>query len=143
MADNSAVQKIRARMGASEYFLFPENSTKRARKEKERNAAAQLVSDRFFFSAFVWRCARVGTMGRLRKKRMHKNIRDLHKKYRTRRYAKDMDQIHEDLQPENVAAVEAAEPDGDLPGLGKLYCFHCAYVTGQPSKQTKREEKKK
>eukprot|EP00047_Mylnosiga_fluctuans_P011268 m.20339 g.20339 ORF g.20339 m.20339 type:complete len:142 (+) comp3523_c0_seq1:1752-2177(+) len=64
-------------------------------------------------------------MGRLRRKRIHKNIKDIKKKYRTRRKTKDLDQIHEDLKPENVEAVVKAPIDGDLPGFGQFYCVHC------------------
>lgn len=64
-------------------------------------------------------------MGRLRHKRMHKNIKDLTKKHKTKRRTKDLDQIHESLLPARVALAEAAAPDGDLPGLGQHYCFHC------------------
>ncbi|CAJ0766917.1 2275_t:CDS:2 [Entrophospora sp. SA101] len=37
-------------------------------------------------------------MGRIRRSRTHKNIRDHYRKYRTRNYTKDLDQIHEDLK---------------------------------------------
>lgn len=65
-------------------------------------------------------------MGRLRRKRMHKNDKHLKKKYRTRRRTKDLDQIHEDMQPKNVAKLKSQECDMDLPGSGQYYCIHCA-----------------
>ncbi|PFX13924.1 Zinc finger protein 593 [Stylophora pistillata] len=54
-------------------------------------------------------------MGRLRRKRMHKNDKHLKKKYRTRRRTKDLDQIHEDMQPMNAAKLKSQECDMDLP----------------------------
>lgn len=65
-------------------------------------------------------------MGRLRRKRMHKNIKDIKKKYRTRRRMKDIDQIHEEMQPKKTGKLQAE--DSDLPGSGQHYCIHCAYV---------------
>ena len=68
-------------------------------------------------------------MGRLRRKRMHKNIKDFKKKCRTRKRTKDLDQIHEDLKPENakkLAKLTKESGDMDLPGAGQYYCVHCA-----------------
>lgn len=65
-------------------------------------------------------------MGRLRRKRMHKNDKHLKKKYRTRRRTKDLDQIHEDMQPQNAAKLKSQECDMDLPGAGQYYCVQCA-----------------
>ena len=65
-------------------------------------------------------------MGRLRRKRMHKNDKDLKKKYRTRRRTKDLDQIHEDMKPQKAAKLLSQEPDTDLPGSGQFYCLQCA-----------------
>lgn len=67
----------------------------------------------------------VENMGRLRRKRMHKNIKDQKKKYRTKRRTKDIDQIHDDLEPENSVKL-LAKNDPDLPGSGQYYCLHCA-----------------
>ncbi|XP_022808442.1 zinc finger protein 593-like [Stylophora pistillata] len=64
-------------------------------------------------------------MGRLRRKRMHKNDKHLKKKYRTRRRTKDLDQIHEDMQPMNAAKLKSQECDMDLPGAGRYYCIQC------------------
>ena len=64
-------------------------------------------------------------MGRLRKKRMHKNIKDKKKKYRTRRRTKDIDQIHVDLIEENAKEL-LVQRDPDLPGEGAFYCLNCA-----------------
>ncbi|XP_065912604.1 zinc finger protein 593-like isoform X2 [Dysidea avara] len=63
-------------------------------------------------------------MGRLRRKRMHKNIKDIKRKFRTRRRTKDIDQIHEDMKPAN--AEKLLQDDPDLPGSGQHYCISCA-----------------
>ena len=57
---------------------------------------------------------------------MHKNIKDIKKKHRTKRRTKDMDQIHEDMKAENVERLRRQEVDYDLPGAGQHYCLHCA-----------------
>ena len=64
-------------------------------------------------------------MGRLRRKRMHKNIKDQKKKYRTKRRTKDIDQIQEDLKPENASKLQS-QNDPDLPGAGQFYCLQCS-----------------
>lgn len=65
-------------------------------------------------------------MGRLRRKRMHKNDKHLKKKYRTKRRTKDLDQIHVDMQPQNATKLKSQEVDMDLPGAGQYYCIQCA-----------------
>nr|CAG8458482.1 13948_t:CDS:2 [Entrophospora candida]CAG8509567.1 3094_t:CDS:2 [Entrophospora candida] len=71
-------------------------------------------------------------MGRIRRSRTHKNIRDHYRKYRTRNYTKDLDQIHEDLKKltdEKMMRIEEKIESGSgekLPGSGKFYCIHCA-----------------
>jgi len=57
---------------------------------------------------------------------MHKNIKDIKKKYRTKRRTKDLDQIHEDLRPENADRLRNQDIDHDLPGSGQHYCLTCA-----------------
>jgi len=57
---------------------------------------------------------------------MHKNIKDFKKKCRTRKRTKDLDQIHEDMKPENGKKLVFTEIDNDLPGGGQFYCIHCA-----------------
>lgn len=65
-------------------------------------------------------------MGRLRKKRMHVNNKSIKKKYRTKRRTKDLDQIQDDMEPENSLKLTNQERDQDLPGEGQHYCLHCA-----------------
>lgn len=65
-------------------------------------------------------------MGRLRRKRVHKNDKHLKKKYRLKRRTKDLDQIHVDMQPKNAAKLKSQELDVDLPGAGQYYCIQCA-----------------
>ncbi|KAG0230691.1 hypothetical protein BGW42_000809 [Actinomortierella wolfii] len=65
-------------------------------------------------------------MGRLRRSRTHRGIRDIQRKYRTRQYMRDIDQIHDDIQPENAHKFEKPEMDPDLPGMGQFYCIPCA-----------------
>ncbi|KAF9339760.1 CG3224-like protein [Linnemannia elongata] len=65
-------------------------------------------------------------MGRLRRSRVHKGIRDIQRKYRTKRYMRDIDQIHGDIQPENAGKFEKPELDPELPGQGQFYCIQCA-----------------
>lgn len=65
-------------------------------------------------------------MGRLRRKRTHHGIRDNYRKQRTRAYTRDLDQIHNDLKPENIDKMKHQEIDTDLPGFGQHYCVECA-----------------
>ncbi|GAA5808012.1 hypothetical protein MFLAVUS_001394 [Mucor flavus] len=65
-------------------------------------------------------------MGRLRHKRNHHGIRDNYRKQRTRAYTRDLDQIQDDLKPENIDKKKHQEIDTDLPGLGQHYCVECA-----------------
>ena len=38
----------------------------------------------------------------------------------------DIDQIHDDLQPEKAGKLLSQEVDLDLPGSGQHYCLTCA-----------------
>jgi bud site selection protein 20 len=53
-----------------------------------------------------------------------------HKEYgkirRTRNKTKDIDQILEDLLPQNITKYENQPIDENLPGLGQHYCIACA-----------------
>ncbi|KAJ1804560.1 hypothetical protein LPJ75_005554 [Coemansia sp. RSA 2598] len=65
-------------------------------------------------------------MTRIRRKRMHCNNKELHRKYKTKRRTKDLDQIQLDLLPENQSRLLNQPEDEDLPGLGQHYCVECA-----------------
>jgi hypothetical protein len=85
-----------------------------------------------------------------RRSRVHKNNKAIKKAHRTRRRTKDilfivwlyllviageqnnlnlnelhLDQIHDDLRPENVEKLKTQPLDVDLPGLGQFYCIEC------------------
>eukprot|EP01016_Furgasonia_blochmanni_P037516 TRINITY_DN4431_c0_g1_i11.p2 TRINITY_DN4431_c0_g1~~TRINITY_DN4431_c0_g1_i11.p2 ORF type:complete len:191 (+),score=39.40 TRINITY_DN4431_c0_g1_i11:74-574(+) len=49
-----------------------------------------------------------------------------HKKKRTRNYVRDVDQIYEDVKPENVGKFVNPEVNEDLPGYGQFYCITCS-----------------
>ncbi|ORX57428.1 hypothetical protein DM01DRAFT_1334051 [Hesseltinella vesiculosa] len=65
-------------------------------------------------------------MGRLARKRNHNNKREIYRKSRTRNYRRDLDQIHDDVKPENAAKLNAQDIDTDLPGMAQHYCVECA-----------------
>ena len=67
-------------------------------------------------------------MGRYRRKKMHVNDKTQKKKYRTRRRTKDLDQIQDDMLPENASRLTNQPVDPDLPGEGRYYCLHCSWV---------------
>jgi len=69
-------------------------------------------------------------MGVYRRKRVHRNNREVHRAARTRARNKDIDQIHKDLQPENLAKLSATMTvfDPDLPGGGQFLCVPCRYT---------------
>ncbi|CAI2184049.1 19302_t:CDS:2 [Funneliformis geosporum] len=82
-------------------------------------------------------------MGRVGRKRTHKGIRDQYRKYRTRNYAKDLDQIHEDLKKVKEHGDEILknqEWNEDLPGLGQFYCIPCArhFINSEASNEHQR-----
>ena len=60
-----------------------------------------------------------------RKKRTHKNIKDLKKKFRTRKRTKDIDEVHEDVEKKSDIMLHQ-KVDPDLPGQGQFYCLICA-----------------
>ncbi|RKP37523.1 hypothetical protein BJ085DRAFT_42590 [Dimargaris cristalligena] len=79
-------------------------------------------------------------MTRMRRKRNHHSIRDVKRQARTRCRTKDLDQIQEDLLPQNLAkfqaqaaAVSVKEEDADLPGGGRFYCVECSRHFVDPS----------
>jgi len=68
-------------------------------------------------------------MGVYRRSRVHKKNREVHRAARTRVRTKDMDQVQEDLRPENLAKLhtQMTEYDPDLPGGGQFLCVPCRY----------------
>jgi bud site selection protein 20 len=66
-------------------------------------------------------------MGRVARKKQHKGDRPLKEKYRTRRRTKDLDQIHDDLQPVKSTKLLQQEVNYDVTGNAQFYCLHCAY----------------
>lgn len=76
----------------------------------------------------------------LAKKKQYQKIR------RTRNKTKDLDQIIEDLKPENLIKLQDQPLDEDLPGLGQYYCVFCSrYFINKASLDThyKSKEHKK
>lgn len=68
-------------------------------------------------------------MGVYRRSRVHRKNREVHRAARTRVRTRDLDQVHEDLKPENLSKIQAqsAEFDPDLPGGGQFPCIPCRY----------------
>ncbi|KAI6236306.1 Zinc finger protein-like protein [Aphelenchoides besseyi] len=60
-----------------------------------------------------------------------------------KRKAKDLDQIHEDLQPAKVVKLTSEHPvDLDLPGDGQFYCVECSrYLVDQLTLEKHRKSK--
>ncbi|KXS13882.1 hypothetical protein M427DRAFT_359174 [Gonapodya prolifera JEL478] len=65
-------------------------------------------------------------MTRVARKRMHTRVRDTYRMTKTKRRTKDLDQIQDDLKPENLARLLATEPDPELPGQGQFLCVECS-----------------
>lgn len=58
----------------------------------------------------------------------HKNDKkkNIAKNWKTKRRVKDLDQIHEDMRPENSSRLLKQEIDYDVTGNAQHYCLHCA-----------------
>ena len=67
-------------------------------------------------------CRRKGTLSKNKK---------FHKKRATCNFTKDIDQVYEDVKPENAGKFMNQQFDESLPGFGQYYCISCAkhYVT--------------
>lgn len=48
------------------------------------------------------------------------------KAIKTKHRVRDLDEITEDLKPQNVRSMIRQRIDYDLPGAGQNYCVHCA-----------------
>jgi len=66
-------------------------------------------------------------MGRVQKRKANtsKN-KQLQRARRTFGRTKDLDQVADDLKPENYDKLKNQPLDLDLPGNGEYYCVHCA-----------------
>ncbi|KAF2070610.1 hypothetical protein CYY_008067 [Polysphondylium violaceum] len=51
----------------------------------------------------------------------------------TKNRAKDIDQIYNEIQPENIEKYTKIEIDPELPGMGQHFCIHCSkhYITDE------------
>ncbi|EEC10257.1 zinc finger protein 593 [Ixodes scapularis] len=65
-------------------------------------------------------------MTRYSRKKTHKGYTASHKKDKTKHRAKDLDQIHVDMVPDNAEKLLNQEVDYDLPGDAQFYCLHCS-----------------
>ncbi|KAI4470880.1 zinc finger protein [Holotrichia oblita] len=61
-----------------------------------------------------------------KRKKYHYGDTHLKKKWRTKRRTKDLDQIDEDIKPENIESLVNQQEDFDKPGNAQFYCVHCA-----------------
>ncbi|KAM6428302.1 zinc finger protein 593 [Liasis olivaceus] len=50
----------------------------------------------------------------------------LARQWKAKRRRRDLDQIHQDMLPENAQKLLRQELDPDLPGNAQHYCLHCA-----------------
>jgi bud site selection protein 20 len=60
---------------------------------------------------------------RKKKTAMDKNT---HKQVKLKHYARDLDQIADDIKPENAEKLKSQAKDEELPGQGQYYCIQCA-----------------
>ncbi|XP_030075278.1 zinc finger protein 593 [Microcaecilia unicolor] len=52
--------------------------------------------------------------------------KNISKLWKTKRRVKDLDQIHQDMKPENAQKLLHQEVDYDVTGNAQHYCLHCA-----------------
>ncbi|XP_023690450.1 zinc finger protein 593 [Paramormyrops kingsleyae] len=67
-------------------------------------------------------------MGKSKQTGNHKSDKkkNIAKTWKTKRRTKDLDQIHDDMKPDNAARLLKQEPDYDVTGCAQFYCLHCA-----------------
>lgn len=66
-------------------------------------------------------------MGKAQRRRGNTSKNKQYQKVRkTKHKTKDIDEILEDLKPENITKLNVQALDEDLPGLGQHYCVFCA-----------------
>jgi bud site selection protein 20 len=63
--------------------------------------------------------------GVYRRKKTHHGRLEFYRKCRLRNRTKDLDQIQEDLVPQNREKLLKAVLDEDLPGGGEFLCVEC------------------
>merc|ERR1712224_731816 len=69
----------------------------------------------------------MGIMGKPQRRRGNTaRNKHLHKRLKTKRYTRDIDQVFEDVQPGNIEKFDNLAIDEDLPGLGQHYCVSCS-----------------
>ncbi|XP_046394190.1 zinc finger protein 593 homolog [Ischnura elegans] len=61
-----------------------------------------------------------------RRKKYHDGDTHLKKQWRTKRRRKDLDEIDEDMKPQNAEKLLNQVVDLDKPGGAQFYCLHCA-----------------
>ncbi|XP_006008847.1 zinc finger protein 593 [Latimeria chalumnae] len=60
--------------------------------------------------------------------------KNISKQWKVKRRTKDLDQVHEDMKPENAEKLLHQEVDYDVTGNAQHYCLHCArYFVDQKS----------
>ncbi len=67
----------------------------------------------------VFEATHITAMGRAEHRRMHNRMK-------TKRKTKDVDQVEEDIKPENVNKLLNQPVDLDQTGSAQFYCIHCA-----------------
>jgi bud site selection protein 20 len=86
-------------------------------------------------------------MGKAQRRRNNTSKNKQYQKIRrTRNKTKDIDEIIEDMKPENILKFSNLPIDENLPGLGQFYCIFCArYFINKSSLEThfKTKEHKK
>jgi bud site selection protein 20 len=67
-------------------------------------------------------------MGRLARKKVHRNHGTSKDSKTRKRNTKDLDQIWDETQPDKIekSKKDATEYDEDKPGLGQFYCLACS-----------------
>lgn len=61
-----------------------------------------------------------------KRKKYHYGDTHLKRRWRTKSRTKDLDEIDDDIKPENVQKFLNQEVDLDRPGSAQFYCVHCA-----------------
>ncbi|KAI8901291.1 hypothetical protein BC833DRAFT_548248 [Globomyces pollinis-pini] len=60
------------------------------------------------------------------RKRSHHGIRDIKRGLKTKARTRDLDNIFEDMKPENKIKLQNQAVDPELPGFGQHYCVECS-----------------